>query len=121
MGSVTPAGICLGDDKQKDPAIEELEQEVARIKAERASRQAKREQDRKARIERVLEGLTDKEREAIRTEALSSVNDFLRSSEMFQELSQQDIREWRGSGPVVSPLICKRDEIVKERYLGEGQ
>jgi hypothetical protein len=69
----------------------------------------------------VLEGLSDKEREAIRTEALSSVDGFLRNSETFQELSEQDIRDWQGSGPVVSPLISRRDEIVRERYLGEGE
>ena len=30
-------------------------------------------------------------------------------------------RDWQGSGPVASPLICRRDEIISEWYLGKGE
>ena len=98
---------------KEEISSEELEEEVARIKAEKE----KREQDRKAWIEQVLEGLSDQEREEIRQEVLSRIDSFLHSSQTFKELSQQDIRDWHGTGPVVSPVICKRDEIIRERYL----
>ena len=98
---------------QKDVTYEELDQEIARIREEKEERKKKE----KAAIQKVLEGLSDKEREAIRKEALSRVEKFLHSFQTFKELSQQDIRHWQGSGLVVSPLIYRRDEVIRERYL----
>lgn len=102
---------------QKDVTYEELDQEIARLREEKEERKKKE----KTAIEKVLKRLSDNEREAIRKEALSRVDSFLYSSQTFKELSQQDIRDWHGSGPLVSPLILRRDEIIRERYFGKGK
>jgi len=98
---------------QEDVTYEELDQEIARIREEKEERKKKE----KAAIHKVLEGLSDQEREEIHQEVLSRMPNFMHSTETFKELSQQDIREWQGTGPVVSPLRGKRDEIIRERYL----
>ena len=99
---------------KEDMTIEELEQEIAGIKAEGEKRQKEEE----AEIQNVLSEMTEKELKALKKETLARVDTFHKSRANYPEIAGKDIRELGGESLTEAHIRGIRDQVLLERCLG---
>ena len=94
--------------------IKDLEQEIARIKAEGERR--KKEQE--AEIERAFFEMTQEELKTLKEDTLASVNAFHRAGVNYSKIAQKDIRDLGDESLTEAHIREIRDEVIRERFLG---
>ena len=93
-----------------------MEEEVARIKAEREQRK----KEVKAAIQKVLSEMSEEELKVLKEEVLAKVEVFYRSLSSYGESCEKDVRDWGDANLVEIYFTRIRDRLIRERYLKES-
>ncbi len=99
--------------RKDDVTKEEIQKEIAQIKAERE--RSKKEE--KAKIRELLSSMTQEELNTLKKEVLSKVDNFHKKQSNYRKVASKEIRNLEGRGLTESYIRDIRDRIIKEKYL----